>query len=232
MSSLIHAVGQALTGHGENAERKASVHTIVCDDVKVKSTVSSETQSKASIHHANHKINDLMSKLSSTHAQIDEYSRSRNHQISEAVQSSIERIVHEAKVHQHELLEDTQKRSNEIEEEYKAKLMLFLNQLDEEKAATLVKLEKELNLRQEIILESARKRIDALNEEANRLKMNIFKEAQAQANMKIEEIADKVAHLGVEDATRCLKSTTTTVITTKSHTEGHANDAKPIGKHF
>jgi hypothetical protein len=47
----------------------------------------------------------------------------------------------------------------------------FINQLDEDKAATLAQLEKELNFRQEQILESARKRIDGLNEEANRLKM-------------------------------------------------------------
>jgi hypothetical protein len=35
----------------------------------------------------------------------------------------------------------------------------------------LAQLEKDLNFRQEQILDSARKRIDALNEEANRLKM-------------------------------------------------------------
>ena len=40
-----------------------------------------------------------------------------------------------------------------------------------EKAALFYQLEKELNARQELILESARKRIDDLNEEANRLKM-------------------------------------------------------------
>ncbi len=52
----------------------------------------------------------------------------------------------------------------------------FISQLDEDKAATLAQLEKDLNIRQEQILESARKRIDALNEEANRLKMvgNLF----------------------------------------------------------
>jgi len=43
--------------------------------------------------------------------------------------------------------------------------------IDSEKAALLAQLEKELNTRQELILESARKRIDDLNEEANRLKM-------------------------------------------------------------
>jgi hypothetical protein len=47
----------------------------------------------------------------------------------------------------------------------------FLNQLDDDKAATLAQLEKDLNFRQEQILESARKRIDGLTEEANRLKI-------------------------------------------------------------
>jgi hypothetical protein len=50
----------------------------------------------------------------------------------------------------------------------------FINQLDDDKAAALAQLEKELNFRQDQILESARKRIDSLNEEANRLKM-VFK---------------------------------------------------------
>ncbi|CAF3419451.1 unnamed protein product [Rotaria sp. Silwood1] len=232
MSSLIHAVSHVLTGHGENSDKKANIHTVICDDVKIKSVVSSETQSKATIRHSQNKINELMAKLSSTHAQIDDYSRGRNNQISEAVKNSIEKIVHETQFQQQQLLDDTEKLSTEIENQYKDKLMLFINQLDEEKAATLVQLEKDLNLRQEQILDSARKRIDALNEEANRLKMNVFKEAQAKANSKIEEITDKVAHLGVEDATRRLTSTTTTVITTKAHTETHPNDAKPMAKHF
>ena len=45
--------------------------------------------------------------------------------------------------------------------------------MDEDKAATLAQLEKDLNIRQEQILDSARKRIDGLNEEANRMKMVI-----------------------------------------------------------
>ena len=46
-----------------------------------------------------------------------------------------------------------------------------INELDQSKATQLVELEKDLNLHQEEILESARKRIDAVHEEANRLKM-------------------------------------------------------------
>jgi len=94
------------------------------------------------------------------------------------------------------------------------------------KATFLAQLEKELNARQELILESARKRIDDLNEEANRLKMGVLREAQAQGNAKINLITEQVAALGQEDASRRLASTTTTVITTKSaaasesHVEG------------
>ena len=47
----------------------------------------------------------------------------------------------------------------------------FINEVDQDKATKLAELEKDLNIRQEQILESARKRIDSVNEEANRLKM-------------------------------------------------------------
>ena len=87
-----------------------------------------------------------------------------------------------------------------------------INELDQDKATRLVELEKDLNVRQEQILESARKRIDSVNEEANRLKMvqiyislfcstiylflqNVLKEAQAKTNSKIEEITEKVAQV-------------------------------------
>ena len=59
----------------------------------------------------------------------------------------------------------------------------------------LVELEKDLNSCQEKVLESARQRIDAINEEANRLKMEILREAQAQSQSKVEEITDKVAQV-------------------------------------
>jgi len=63
MSSIIHAVGHALTGHGDNSDKKSNVHTVVYEDVKVKSIVSSETQSKGSTGHSQNKIHELMAKL-------------------------------------------------------------------------------------------------------------------------------------------------------------------------
>ena len=62
----------------------------------------------------------------------------------------------------------------EIENDFKIKIQEYVSKFDSEKAVLLAQLEKELNVRQELILESARKRIDDLNEEANRLKMVVF----------------------------------------------------------
>jgi len=59
----------------------------------------------------------------------------------------------------------------EIENDFKLRIQEYVAKIDAEKAGLLAQLEKELNARQELILESARKRIDDLNEEANRLKM-------------------------------------------------------------
>lgn len=88
---------------------------------------------------------------------------------------------------------DASVRSAAIEEEYKLKLQTFIEELDTAKAKDLALLEKDLNARQEMILEQARKRIDELNDEANRLKMGVLLEAQAQANAKVDEITQKVA---------------------------------------
>jgi len=59
----------------------------------------------------------------------------------------------------------------EIENDFKLRIQAYVATIDAEKAGLLAQLERELNARQELILESARKRIDDLNEEANRLKM-------------------------------------------------------------
>jgi hypothetical protein len=62
MSSIIHA----LTGHGDHSEKKSNasiVHTVTYEDVKVKSVVSSQIQTKALVNDSQNKIHALMSKL-------------------------------------------------------------------------------------------------------------------------------------------------------------------------
>lgn len=202
----------------------AVAHTAVADHVAVKSVVSTETQSKVSMENTQ-KMAALMSKLSTTHQQVDEYSRRRTEQISEEVSAAISKIVAETQAQQANLLADANARSAAIEEEYKFKLQHYVEELDAAKAQNLSVLEKDLNLRQEMILEQARKRIDDLNEEANRLKMGVLREAQAQANAKVEAITDQVAALGAEDANRLLSSTSTTVIRTEAKATGETHVA-------
>ncbi|CAF3893159.1 unnamed protein product [Rotaria sordida] len=200
----------------------AVAHTAVADNVAVKSVVSTETQSKVNMENAQ-KMAALMSKLGTTHQQIDEYSRRRTEQISEEVAASINRVVADTQNQQANLLADANVRSAAIEEEYKRKLQEYVQELDAVKAQNLSTLEKDLNLRQEMILESAKRRIDELNDEANRLKLGVLREAQAQANAKIESITDQVAMLGAQDANRLLSSTSTTVITTEARAAGETH---------
>jgi len=199
-------------------------HTAVSDNVAVKSVVSTETQSKVSMENTQ-KMAALMNKLGTTHQQIDEYSRRRTEQISEEVTAAISKIVADTQAQQGNLLADANVRSANIEDEYKHKLQYFVEELDTAKAQNLAVLEKDLNLRQEMILEDARKRIDELNEEANRLKMGVLRDAQAQANAKVDSITQQVAALGAEDANRLLTSTSTTVIRTEAKSTGETHVA-------
>lgn len=122
MSSIINA----LLGHGDHGEKKChstSVHTVKHEDVKVKSVVSSQFQLKATASDSQSKIHALMSKLGSTHTQIDEYSRRRTDEISGAVKSSIEQIVQLTVTKQQELLDHAHKETQKIEEDHKQRLL-------------------------------------------------------------------------------------------------------------
>jgi len=200
----------------------SKVHSAQAENVHVRSIVETETQSKVSLENTK-KMNDLMSRLNTTHSQIDQYSRKRTEEISVALADSIKKIVTETQVHQQELVADANIRTAEIENDFKFKLQEYISKLDADKAVLLAQLEKDLDVRQDNILESARKRIDDLNEEANRLKMGVLKEAKAQANVNMGQITEQVAALGHEDASRRLASTTTTVITTKAGASGETH---------
>ncbi|CAF2886498.1 unnamed protein product [Rotaria sp. Silwood2] len=202
----------------------AVAHTAVSENVSVKSVVSTETQSKVNMENTQ-KMSALMSKLGTTHQQVDEYARRRTEQISEGVAATINQIVADTQNQQATLLADANVRSAAIEEEYKHKLQQCVQELDAVKAQNLSTLEKDLNFRQEMILESAKKRIDDLNEEGNRLKLGVLREAQAQTNAKIEAITEQVAQLGAEDASHLLTSSSTTVITTEAKATGETHVA-------
>jgi hypothetical protein len=238
MSAIINA----LFGHNKDKEDKkhaekvatspvatagassgsAVVHTAISDDVRVKSVVSTESNSSVSMQNSK-KITDLMNKLGTTHNQIDEYSKKRNAEISEAVASSIDKVVADTAAQQQTLLADANERSAAIEMEYKQRLQERVSQLDSEKAVLLAELERSLNERQEAILFQARQNIDLVQNAANQEKMAVFKEAQALANIQADQITGQVAELAAEDAQRRLQSTTQTVITTKAVASGETH---------
>jgi len=197
-------------------------HTAISDDVHVKSVVSTETNTSVSMQNSK-KIADLMNKLGTTHTQIDEYSKKRNAEIGEAVGSAIDKVVADTAAQQQKLLADANERSVAIETEYKLHLQERVAQLDAEKAVLLAELERSLNERQEAILLKARQDIDMVQNAANQEKMAVFKEAQARANQKVDQITEKVAELAAEDTQRQLQSTTQTVITTKAVATGETH---------
>lgn len=197
-------------------------HTAISDDVRVKSVVSTETSTSVSMQNSK-KINDLMSKLGTTHNQIDEYSKKRNAEISDAVGAAIDKVVADTASEQQQLLSDANQRSAAIELEHKQRLQERVAQLDTEKAVLLADLERELNARQEAILLKARENIDLVQNAGNQEKMAILKQAQAQANQQVDQITEQVAGLAAEDAQRRLQSTTQTVITTKAVASGETH---------
>jgi len=197
-------------------------HTAVSEDVRVHSVVSSESNTSVAMQNSK-KITDLMNKLGTTHTQIDEYSKKRNAEISDAVSSAIDKVVADTAAQQQKLLSDANERSASIELEYKQSLQERVAQLDSEKAVLLAELERSLNERQEAILLKARQDIDLVQNAANQEKLAVFKEAQVRANQQIDQITGKVAELAAEDAHRRLESTTQTVITTKAVASGETH---------
>jgi hypothetical protein len=114
--------------NASSSSGSSKVHSAHAENVHVQSVVQTETQSKVSMENAK-KITDLMSRLGkfnkkniekedfdyfisgSTHTQVDEYSRKRTEEISEAVSESIRKIVAETQQHQQQLLADANSRT-------------------------------------------------------------------------------------------------------------------------
>jgi hypothetical protein len=200
----------------------STAHTATSEDVRVKSVVSTETNTNVSMQNSK-KITDLMNKLATTHTQVDQYSKKRTAEISEAVSSAIDKVVADTAAQQQNLLADANERSAAIELEYNQRLQERVAQLDTEKAVLLAELERSLNDRQEAILLKARQDIDFVQNAANQEKLAVFKEAQARSHEQVDQITEKVAVLAAEDAQRRLQSTTQTVITTKAVASGETH---------
>lgn len=202
---------------GTSTER---LHTsAVADDVQIQSVISSETQANAKLTNKLN-IDNLLSQLSTTHSQVDAYSRARTAAINEQVQKSIADVLARTQRHQEELLVDANRRHLVIDNEYKLQLQKAVEALDAVKAKTLADLERDLQAKQQVIMIEAKREIDLLNDEANAAKLHALVEAQEQANKDIAQLADQVAVMGQLDTQNLLQSTTTTVITSQAQAAG------------
>jgi uncharacterized protein YigA (DUF484 family) len=96
-----------------------------------------------------------------------------------------------------------------------------LEALDTVKAKTLADLEHDLQAKQQVIMNVAKKQIDLFNDQANAAKLNVLIEAQEQAKEEIGHLTDQVAAIGQQETQNVLQSTTTTVITSEAQTAGN-----------
>ncbi len=88
--------------------------------------------------------------------------------------------------------------------------------LDAAKAQLLADLERDLQLKQQLIMNQAKTEIDLLNDQANTAKLNVLFEAQEQAKQNIESLANQVIAIGQQETENVLQATTTTVITSQT----------------
>lgn len=209
------------TIESNSATTTERLHTsAIADDVQIKSVISSETQANATLNNKLD-INNLLSQLSTTHAQVDQYSRARTAAINEQVQQSIADVLAKTQRQQEELLVDANRRHLIIDSEYKLQLQKAVEALDAVKAKTLADLERDLQAKQQAIMAEAKREIDVLNDQANAAKLHALVEAQEQASKNIAQLADQVAVLGQLDTQNLLQSTTTTIITSQAQAAGN-----------
>lgn len=139
-------------------------------NVQVTSDVSHGSINRVAMNIGSDKLDALMDRLSTTHAQLDSYTQRRTHQISVETQHIIEKILEETKEQQRGLLVEAQQRSQLFQEEYQRDLQTKVNLFNEDKAQQLAQLEKSLNFQQEQILLTAREQIDRLQQQANQVR--------------------------------------------------------------
>jgi vacuolar-type H+-ATPase subunit I/STV1 len=210
--SSTSAIGAVSQGGNHVVEQAHSGEVSVQSSVTIDTTQESKPQAAA-------QIQALLSRLSTTTTQIDEYSRRANEQISAEANQKIQRIIAETQQQQDLLLKDASARSLEIEAEYSNKLKEFLQGLDASKASNLASLEKDLNFRQEQLLTSARDEMDNVHQVATQQKIGVMQNANQSAIRDVDRLTDQVKALGEVEVERRLASTTTTVITTQTTTD-------------
>lgn len=223
---------ESSTGGARGANDNSQTHTVQRDGVNIKSTISTEGSSSVSLANQQ-KLSDLVSKLGSTHTQIDTYAKNQTEKINEQVQHEIDEVVGRTRREQEELLRKANEHTAQIDQEYRARLQTMVEELDSIKAKRISEIEIELNNQQAGILQAARNEIDALNKKAARLKIGVLESAEAKAAADSRDITasanlDKTSTIHQATGTTTIKSevsgaATTTTTGSSGSTSAAAN---------
>ncbi|CAF0771638.1 unnamed protein product [Rotaria sordida] len=181
------------------------------EGVNVKSTVSSDVSSSVTIANQQ-QLNDLISKISLTHSEINDYANRQTAKINEEIQREIDQVVGRTRLQQEDLVRKANEQTSQIDTEHRARLQKMVEEIDADRAKRIAEIEKELNKLQASILQAAKNDIDLLNKKSANLKIDILQEAQSKATTAANDITSQASHLG--QASTLHQSTGTTVIKT------------------
>jgi len=182
--------------------------TVQHEGVNIKSTISSDTNSTVSLANQQ-KLNELVTKLGSTHTQIDEYAKKQTTKINDEIQREIDAVLTRTRTRQDELLKKANEHTAQIDAEYRARLQQVVEEIDATKAKRIAEIEKELNNHQTEILQAARNEIDQLNQKAANLKIGVLQDAQAKAASDATAITAQATNLGQSSTVHQAAGTTT-----------------------
>jgi len=185
--------------------------TVERDGVNIRSTVSSDAVSTVSMANQQ-KLSDLVSRLGTTHNQIDEYAKKQSQKINDEIQREINEVVNRTQREQGELLRKANERTGQIDQEYRTRIQQMVEEIDAAKAKRIAEVEQELNEHQTGILQAARNEIDQLNQKAAALKIGALQQAQAKVAADASNITAQATEL---KATTQAHGTGTTTIKTE-----------------
>ena len=138
------------------------------------------------------------------------------------MQQSIADVLAHTQCKQEELVQEANRRQLIIDNEYKLQLHKAIEALDTVKARALADLERDLQVKQQVILNAAKEGIDRINDQAQIAKLSALIEVQEQAKQNIDYLADQIAAVGQLETQTMLQSTTTTVITSQTQATENA----------
>jgi hypothetical protein len=221
-----HSHKDSKTVHTSAGGHTVEGRTVQHEGVNIKSTISSDASSTVSMANQQ-KLNDLVSRLGSTHSQIDEYAKNQSAKINDEIQGEINQVLARTRQEQEQLLCKANEHTAQIDTEYRARLQKMVEEIDAAKAKRIADIENDLNKQQADILQSARTEIDQLNQKAANLKIDVLQQAQAKASADAIAITAEASHLG--QASTVHQSTGTTTIKTEVSAAATTKEAGSTG---